>query len=64
MKYIVKCQAASGEIIHEYNLEAPDRQQAYIANHSHPEYDRAAMMAHEKGIYEYQFVIYPITEMN
>ena len=64
MKYIVKCQAASGEIIHEYSLEAKSKQDAYIANHSHPECDRAAMMAYEKGICEYQFVIYPITDMN
>ena len=64
MKYIVKCQAESGEIINEFSLEARNENDAHIKSHAHPEYEKSMLMAHEKGICEYQFVIYPLTDMN
>lgn len=64
MKYIVRCQAESGKIINEYTLEAKSQEDAHIRNHQHPQYDASMQKAFEQGIREYQFVVYPITDMN
>ena len=64
MKYIVRCQAETGEIIHEYSLEAKSQEDAHIRNHKHSQYDASMQKAFEKGIREFQFVIYPLTDMN
>lgn len=64
MKYIIRCQAISGEIVNEFSLDAYDENDARIKSHSHPEYEKSMLKAHEQGICEYQFVIYPLTDMN
>lgn len=64
MKYIVRCQAEAGEIINEYTLEATSQEDAHIRNHQHPEYDASMQKAFEQGICEFQFVIYPLSDMN
>ena len=64
MNYIVRCQAKSGEIVNEYTLEATSQEDAHIRNHQHPQYDASMQKAYEQGIREFQFVVYPITDMN
>lgn len=64
MKYRVVCQAENGEIIHSYYVEAKNQMDAGFKNHQHPDYDKAAMKAIEKGVTEFQYVIDPITNLN
>lgn len=64
MKYRVVCQASDGQVIHEYYIEAKNNMDAGVKNHQHPDYERAAMKAYDKGISEYQYVIDPITNLN
>lgn len=63
-KFVVKCFTSSGEIINEFTLEAHNETEARIKSHEHPEYDASMMKAHERGIHEYQFVIYDLAELN
>jgi len=63
-KYRIRCQADNGEIINEYVVEALNEKEAAVKNHQHPEYERSAFMALEKGIYEYQYVIDPVLNLN
>jgi len=63
-KYRIRCQAANGEIIHEYYLQARNDKDAALKNHRHPDYERSAFMALEKGIYEYQYVVEPVMNLN
>jgi len=63
-KYRIRCQADNGEIINEYVVEARNEKEAAVKNHRHPEYERSAFMALEKGIYEYQYVIDPVLNLN
>ncbi len=63
-KYRIRCQAENGEILNEYFLMARNDKEAAVKNHRHPEYERSAFMALEKGIYEYQYVIDPVINLN
>ena len=64
MKYRVRCQAANGEIIHEYYISANNKTDAAIQNHKSPDYDKSAMMAFEKEVFEYQYVIDNVNDLN
>lgn len=62
--YRVRCRAVSGEVINEYFLSANDERQAAVKNRRHPDYERSAFMALEKGIYEYEYVIEAVELLN
>ena len=64
MKYRVRCQAATGEIIHEYFINASYKIDAQIKHRKSPEYDKSAMMAYEKEVFEYQYVIDNVNDLN